>query len=438
MRPVFLSSCKVFDIDKPRKTNKNPVLVRMLLKLTGLPSRFCETQGTQEDLKMSAQPLWTKNFLFLFISNGFSSFGFQILLPTFPLLISGFGATEAQIGLVVGSFTYSAILIRPFSAMAIKWLGKKSFLLLGIFVCFVAAAGYNFATNVTLALLTRTIHGLGFGISTTLYATLAADIIPASRRGEGMGYYGLCTTISMSIAPILGVELVKSSGFTLLFMVTALCLVISFICIKFFFKPDTLTAVEEKNSDDSLLSKIMERQALFPSFLALLTGICTGGVVSFISLYGKELRIVNIGWFFLFNTLAVFISRILGGRICDRRGYFWVLLPGAFILLIGLIVLSQAKSSVTLIASALLYGFGVGALLPYLQAWMINRVKPERRGLANATFYNTYDLGIGGGSVLLGFIAEKTNYSTMYLYSSLSMIIFILIYVYYELLLKKE
>lgn len=376
------------------------------------------------------ESLWTRDFIFLSCSNAFLSSGFHILIPTLPIFIAGYGGTDAQIGLIMGSFTFSAILIRLFTAEGVSKMGKNNFLAAGIIVSLLAIAIYYWATTVTLSLAVRIIHGFGFGIATTMYATMVADIIPTSRRGEGMGYFGLGTTVMMALAPALGVWIIETFGFGLLFSLAAVSQAIAFVCTKLC----KITQSDNTSvSDGPLLTRLFERKAAFPALLSLLLGVCVGGVLSFITLLAKELHLLNAGYFFLAATSSVFLARLVVGRIFDTKGPAWVILPGAVILLIGLAILSEITSTKMFLIAAVCYGLGTGTLFPALQTWMVNLVEPERRSIANATFYNSLDIGVGGGAIVLGILAEKSGYASIYLHSAVVIGVFLTIYILYLL-----
>jgi predicted MFS family arabinose efflux permease len=375
------------------------------------------------------EPLWTRAFIYLAVSNALLASGFHMLIPTLPLFIAGFGGTDAQIGLIMGSFTFSAVLIRFYTVQGINRLGKTNFLLWGIVICMIAIAGYYWATNVALSLSTRILHGVGFGIATTMYATIVSDIIPGSRRGEGMGYFGLGSTLLMALAPAIGVWVVDSYGFAVLFAVAAASQVLAFVWTQASRMPAALVSHAEAGSPG--VGRLIERQAIFPAVLSLLLGICIGGVLSFVTLLAREVHVANAGYFFLVATSNVFLARLVTGRIFDQKGPAWVIIPGAVVLFLGLMILSKVSSPDAFLWAAACYGLGTGSMFPALQTWMINMVTPERRSIANATFFNALDTGVGGGAIVLGILAGQSGYQSIYFYSANVVVCFIVLYILY-------
>lgn len=384
------------------------------------------------DKAVKSVPLWTKDFILLSLSNMLLFLGFQMLLPTLPVFVSEHGGSSTEVGLVIGLLTLSAIVIRPFAGIALDTLGRKAVLAIGSLICIAAMGGFIASATVFIVLLFRFIHGIGWGISTTSYGVIASDIIPAARRGEGMGYFGLGTTLAMALGPLAGIWIMNNYGYTALFTSCFVSTILSLVCTQFVKVPQLLKETKAQDGlESSIWSKLIEKQALFPSLLVLLLGVTYGGIVSFITLFGKETGIENVGWFFLINAVSVFVIRPVSGRLFDRRGHFWVLFPGALFSVAGLLLLSLATTTGLLICAAVCYGIGFGSVQPSLQAWTINRIEPHQRGAANATFFSAFDLGIGGGGMLLGAVAGVSSYAQMYRYSIAFLAVYLVLYLLY-------
>ena len=382
-------------------------------------------------MTINNENLWTKNFILFTISNTFLFSGFHIFLPTLPIYVLNQGGTSTDVGLLSAIFVFCAILIRIFTDYGIKTWGKKYYLYIGCILCFVAAISYILATSVPRLLSLRVLHGLGFGIATTLYATIVSDILPKSRRGEGIGYFGLGTTLAMAVAPGLGVWIVDNFSFSNLFIVAMISQIIALLCMSLCSIPDDRTVNSHNQESSSFIDKLIEKRLLFQAFLAVLFGVCIGGVLNFIALLAKEAHIANAGYFFLVCTLCIFLSRLVTGRIFDKKGPAWVILPGAILFLLGFVVLAQSKSMTSFLTASALYGFGYGTIFPAVQTWMFNLVPASKRSAASATFYNMIDIGNGIGSVALGILAGKLGYASIYWCSAIIMGIFLISYIWF-------
>ncbi len=380
------------------------------------------------DQPQEKEILWTKSFVFLLIANLFTAVGFQILLPTLPMFVSLHEGNSSDVGLVIGVLTIAAVLIRPFSGAASDTLGRKIILAIGVFICFLAMVFYFWASTIPSILFVRIVHGIGWGIATSAFGTLASDMVPASRRGEGIGYFGFASLIAGALGPFIGIGLMNQFDFTAVLGFSAVSTFLSLTAL-LLIKLPKFEGFHSQSS--SIMARLVESSSLFPSVLMGLLGLVYGGIVSFITLFGTEVGIQNVGWFFLINAISSFLIRPLSGRLFDKKGHIYVLLPGALLSLTGVLLLSYATSTLHLSFAAFFFGFGMGAIQPSLQAWVINRAAPSRRGAANATFFSAFDLGISGGAIMLGGVARAFNYAIMYRCSSLILVIFMITYLVY-------
>ncbi|MBE3593802.1 MAG: MFS transporter [Candidatus Carbobacillus altaicus] len=360
--------------------------------------------------------LWTKTFLLITVANFFHFLGFQLLLSTIPIYAQDLGAKETDIGLVVSMLTLFALLIRPLTGGALDLYGKKRLLLIGLALNLLAILLYPFARGLSALFLIRALHGIGFGISTTAFGTIAADIVPPARRGEGLGIFGLSTTLSMAIGPYIGLLLYDRTGTLLLFTASALMTITSMIMVIPLSRTEIdLSRPVKKHLKEALsLPEMFEGKAAFPALLVMLLSLSYGGIIAFLTPYGKSAGVPNIGVFFIFNAIFVFLSRPFAGRIYDVKGVGWILLPGALSGMIGLWLLAHATTTWTVIVAASFYGLAFGSIQPSLQAWANDRAPLNKRGAANAMFFSAFDLGIGGGAIALGWIAAWLGYAKMY------------------------
>jgi MFS family permease len=383
-----------------------------------------------QSFEIDKQSLWTKEFTVLTISNLFTFLGFQALMPTLPLYVSQLSGSSSDIGLTVGVLTVAAVIIRPFSGAASDTFDRMKVLRIGVIICLIAMSAYFWAFTIKAILFVRIIHGIGWGIATSSFGTIAGDIVPASRRGEGIGYFGFASMIAGALGPLLGIWLITSYSFRTVLIYTAISTFFSFVSL-LWVQLSQREKGEVSDKPTSLFSKLIEKTSIFPSTLMGILGVVFGGVTSFITLFGDERGIDNVGWFFFLYAISSFLVRPISGKIFDKKGHIYVFIPGALSATAGVLFLSYTNSILLLATAAIFYGIGTGAIQPSLQAWINNRVAPNRRGAANSTFFTAFDLGIGIGSMMLGSIARIYNYSTMYRFSAIFMIIFIAVYMIY-------
>ncbi|MBS4205888.1 MFS transporter [Lederbergia citrea] len=365
---------------------------------------------------MNKQPLWTKNFLGVSMSSFFLFLAFYLLIVTLPIYtMDQLGGNAAEIGLVVTIFLIGAVIIRPLSGIWIERMGRRKMLAIALAIVLVSTFFYIFSHSLTPLLFLRFFHGIGFGMATTATGTIVADLVPESRRGEGMGYYATFMNLAMVIGPFLGLTLVQFTSFTNMFIVCTLLSVLAIISVVFISIP--------KIHPGELVSKtffsfknLFEKSALPISIVGGMLAIAYAGILSFVSVYAKELDLLTAASYF-FVVYAVFLlaSRPFTGRWFDQYGENFIIYPAILSSAIGLMILSQSTSTFTFLLSGVFIGIGFGTLTPALQTIAIRGASPTSRGMATATFFTFYDAGIGLGSYLLGITAISLGYANLYL-----------------------
>ncbi|WP_082208366.1 MFS transporter [Paenibacillus dauci] len=380
---------------------------------------------------MGTLRLWSVSFILIMTANALLFMIFEMMLPTLPLFVSKLGGGASQVGLVTGIFMVSAILIRPFAARLATKIDKKYLLMIGLAICTLMTGAYYLSTSVGMLLIFRLLHGAGFGLATTYFATLAAENIPKERRGEGMGYFGVGETVAVSVGPLIGMSILLRYDFHYLFFGGASILLLALV-MTFFISRKKHTGTEAALHAGTSI-KWIERKVLFPSLLILLIGIAAGSIMSFIALYAAEKGFHTVAWFFFIVAAASFLVRLVSGRLFDRLGPGSVLVPSAFLIIAGIWILTLSNSETVFLLSAALYGLGFGAVFPAIQTWCVNLVEEHEHENAMASFFNFFDLGIGGGAVILGMLASAFSYKLVYDIAIVVMVAYLLMYAGYAI-----
>lgn len=402
-------------------------------------------------------PLWTRDFVLATVANLAVFTGFQMLMPTMPVYVEHLGGREATMGVVTGIFTLSAVGIRPAVGRALDTLGRKPVFLFGLAVFVASALAYARVPSIAALLAVRALHGLGWGCSTTAAGTIAADVIPRERLGEGMAFFGLAGTLAMAVAPAMGLFVIARSGFTTLFVasaalaLTALALAAAIRYGRYRLPPaatapepglaaaagpapttaqPAAAAVPDPVPPPGRAgATLFEPRAVRPGVVMLLCNTTYGAIVTFLALYGLQRGIPNIGPFFTVYAGTLALTRPLSGVLVDRRGYDAAVVPGLLVVAASMATLSQAASLPAFLAAAVGAGVGFGAVGPAMQALAVHGLPPYRRGAANSTYYIGFDLGIGLGAMLWGAVSQAVGYAAMYLMAAAPALLALLVYV---------
>ncbi len=344
---------------------------------------------------------------------------FYFLLPTLPVYaVNALGASNNQVGYIIGVYALAALLIRPFCGYALDAFGRKYVYLIAL-VFFAALLGaYHFAYTFFLLLMVRIFHGFAWGVITTGGSTIAADIIPEKKRGEGIGYFGLAMTFSMAIAPYMGDVIMGDDNFVNLFNISFGFGVAALLLALFVKVPKIKTGDTKLN-----LKKMFDKRVTRIAIVMFTAAFPYAGIIAFIMIFAEQVGIPSIrvffvtidpSAFFIFFALGVAIVRLLVGKIMDRKGPSGIVFIGLAVTIIGLLMLRYIDTFWLFMVSGVLVGMGNGLIMPTVQTMALNIVEEECRGAANATFFSAIDLGIGAGSIALGYLAEYLGIGMMF------------------------
>lgn len=364
------------------------------------------------EMTSKSDKLWSRDFVLFTVSTVVLWLSFYFLLPTLPIyVVQVLGGSQKDVGLLSAVLTFSALITRPLAGFAVDRWGRR-WIHLGFLALFCAVAfSYAWVRSLAVLLFVRMVQGIPFAVTTTASSTVAADLVPAARRGEGLGYFALAQTLSMAFGPVLALGVLGNGQFRELFLATgmiavgalALALLVRYPAIR---DPSARLA----------LGSVLERRVGWVSVTGLFSAVGYGAVVTFITLYAAELGIQRAGLFFSVFAAGLVLTRAFSGRVFDRYGPRSVVSAGLGLSGVAYFLLAMWRVEAGFLSSAFLLGLGMGVLTPSLQTMAVNLVPAERRGAANGTLFSAFDLGIGFGSSALGALAQSSgSYGTMYL-----------------------
>ena len=355
---------------------------------------------------------------------------YYALLSTLPLFLSiQLHASESTVGLVLAAYTIASVIIRPFSGYSLDKYGRRIIFICALLLYTTLFLGYLVSTTIVTLLILRFAHGFSWGIVSISGSTVAVDLIPVKKRGEGIGYFSLSTTLGMSVGPVMGLFVCRHWSYNALFLTAFASSSISLICAY------SIKRYQKGISSPPALSlqSLFDKTVWLPSLNLLVIMTTYGGLLSFIALYGREIGIQNTALFFLLLSVGIGISRFTSGKTFDRRGPKSILTLCLCLLTAGFPLLALVKNTWGYYGAALLIGFGLGVVFPIFQAMVNNMAKPERRGAANSTLYTGLDLGMGTGMVLMGFVSEHYTITTSFWLSMFICILGLLFFYRYVL-----
>lgn len=370
--------------------------------------------------------LVTSSYCFILGANFLLYFGFWLMMPVLPFyLTETFQANKTTIGIVLSCYTIAALCIRPFSGYLLDTFARKPLYLLAYFIFTTIFGGYLLAGTLSFFILLRIVHGISFGTVTVGGNTIVIDIMPSSRRGEGLGYYGLANNIAMSIGPMVGLFMHDANvSYPVIFCCSLCSCLAGFLCaslVKTPFKPPI------KRPPVSL-DRFILLKGLPAGFSLLLLSIPYGMTTNYVAMYARQIGInTSSGFFFTFMAIGMAISRMFSGRQVDHGKIIQVIKVGlyivivSFFLLAGCVYFVQWNASIStflFFSIALMLGIGFGIMFPAYNTLFVTLAPNSQRGTATSTYLTSWDVGIGIGMLAGGYIAEISSFDKAYLFGA--------------------
>lgn len=369
------------------------------------------------------EKLWNSNYCKAMAGNFMMFFSFYLLTPLLPIYLdSQFKADKDLIGLVLSGYVVAALIVRPFSGFIVDSFNRKKVLMLCFFSFFICFTGYIGAGTILMFAIVRTIHGLPFGATTVANSTVAIDVLPSSRRNEGVGFYGLSNNLAMAIAPSAGIYVYSlTDNFKLLFWISLAVAFIGFYlsCTIKLPKREIVTDKPKLSMDHFFLSR-----AWLMAINILLFGFCWGVMSNYVALYGKqELGITDgTGLFFALLSGGLFVSRLYGAKSLREGKLTENALQGALISCVGFTLFALSPGIWAYYVSAVLIGLGNGRMYPAFLNMFISVARHDQRGTANSSILTSWDSGMGLGILVGGVLAEYIGFSASFWAASISQI----------------
>lgn len=353
------------------------------------------------------ESFWSVPYVILLVANLFQSMSSMMAGATIPLYADSLGAGPGLVGIIVGAFAFTALLVRPVAGPAFDAFSRKRLLMVAQGIIAASFLAFSFVTSPAAMLAVRLVHGIGIGTAGPLAMSLVSEYVPTSRLASGLSIYTLAQTVAQIIGPALGLWLIDVVGFAATYRIAAATLALSVVSI--------LAVVEKPRQRLPYrlkLSRIFAREAADKAVVLALFYMAFGAANSYLVLYCTKLSIGSIGVYYTVYAVFLLATRPAYGRLAERIGSERALIPGVVFFVASYVVLANIHSFAGLMVVAALGALGVGASMPLLQALAMASVPLERRGAASNTTYTGLDVGTLIGPVVAGGLIEQLNLVT--------------------------
>ena len=374
---------------------------------------------------MNNDKIITPSFCYILAANFLLFFAFYLILPILPFYLKEeFMIGKSMIGFILSCYTLAALCIRPFAGYLLDTFARRPLYLVAYFIFTTIFGGYMVATALTLFIALRVVHGFAFGMVTVAGNTILIDILPSSRRGEGIGYYGLANNIAMSFGPMIGLFMQGNFTYDVIFSCSLLSGSLGFIMAYMVKTPYKQPVKREPIS----LDRFFLVKGTWAGISLLLLSIPYGMTTTYVAMYAAEIGIsVNSGLYFTFMAMGLAVSRLFSGRQVDKGRITLVISLGMYLAAATFFLLAALKelmhwnpvfSSYLYIGIALSQGVAFGTMFPAFNTLFVNLAPNNQRGTATSTYLTSWDVGIGIGLMAGGYIAQLTSFDMAYLFGA--------------------
>ena len=378
------------------------------------------------------EKLFNKGFISITLVN------FLVFLVYYLLMViiagvaqENLGATLSQAGLASGIYVIGTLLARLYVGKKLEVLGRRQTLRVGIVLYFITTLMYLYMPSLMVLYIVRLLNGFFYGTVSTATNAIVTEYIPLSRRGEGINYYGLSTSLAAAIGPFLGMLLLQATSIDFIVMMSSVILAFTVVgCLMLKVNNLDLTKDQRALADSWKINTFIDSKVVFIAIIAFVMGLAYSSVLSFLASYVETIDLVSVSsFFFVVYALVITVTRPMAGRIFDRYGENSVMYPSYLFLAIGLFVLSITTSAWELLFSGALIGLGYGTFMSNGQAVALHLEKDVSRvGVALSTYFVGLDLGIGVGPYVLGALRNFVDFKQMYLIAAVLPIICAILY----------
>lgn len=374
----------------------------------------------------------TRGFMVLCTINFLCFMAFYTLIATLPLYLTlDLQAEPSLVAVVLSLFGIAALLIRPLSGFLVDSYPRKIIFLVCLVLLSMGFGLYAGVQSILMLSLLRVLHGFSFGSFTTAATTIVVDIVPLSRRGTGLGFYGLTSALAMSVGPMLGLFIYEKYSADAVFY---FAFSLSLVALSFSYLVPSTRSAPEKREEEKEKIPLKERIFLKGSMKAMIcvVGGCVGYalITNYISVFVLEQGAGNsAGAYFSFVAIGSIVSRLFAGRFIDGNRLNLIIILSMVFILIGILLLVLGPGKVTFLMAAFFIGLGVGSFMPAYQTFFVNMSSANQRGLASSSFFMAFDFGMSVSILASAFFVKYMDFGQIFLLGALLLVMSLLFFI---------
>lgn len=373
------------------------------------------------------EKIWNRRFILLFITNLLVLAAFYASIPIIPIYCQEIGITGSKIGIVLAAMSVATILFRPVAGYLLDNFNRyRVYLLFLALFCLSFPAFIAFPIFGVLIII-RLYMGAVYSVCGSATMTLAGDVLPVQKITEGISRFAFTVSIGMAVGPYVGLQVQSHMSSKASFLTIFGISVAALICVSCCRIRYPKVARKKFSIRDSIYTP-----ALPFMFNMMFLMIPYGAVIAYSSIFAQEKGLsAYLPYFYIFLVLGMLVSKLSTQKMIDAGRHKILVCLSLIVLILTMLSYLFMTTGIHLLVSGFLFGLGYGILQPLFQSFVTGTTDAPKRGVANATYMLSYDIGIGIGSLLMGFLQETLGLPVGFALTAIAYIVGAAVYLFY-------
>lgn len=371
------------------------------------------------------EKIWNRRFILLFITNLLVLAAFYASIPIIPIYCQEIGITGSRVGIVLTAMSVATILFRPIAGYLLDNFNRY-----WVYLLFLALFCLSFPAFIALPffgalIIVRLYMGAVYSVCGSATMTLAGDVLPPQKITEGISRFAFTVSIGMAVGPYVGLQvqnhMSSEASFLTIFGITVAALICVSCCRIRYPKVERI----KFSIRDSIYGP-----ALPFMFNMMFLMIPYGAVIAYSSIFAQEKNLTSyLPYFYITLVAGMLVSKLSTQKWIDAGKHRILVYVSLMILILTMVSYLFMDTGIHLLLAGFFFGLGYGILQPLFQSFVTGSTPAPKRGVANATYMLSYDIGIGIGSLLMGCLQETIGLPVGFALTAIAYVVGFIIYV---------
>lgn len=373
------------------------------------------------------EKIWNRRFILLFITNLLVLAAFYASIPIIPIYFQEIGITGSKVGIVLTAMSVATILFRPIAGYLLDNFNRyRVYLLFLALFCLSFPAFIAFPIFGAL-IVVRLYMGAVYSVCGSATMTLAGDVLPPSKITAGISRFAFTVSIGMAVGPYVGLQVQNNMSSQASFLTIFGITVVALICVSCC----RIHYPKVKRKKFSIRDSIYGPALPF-MFNMMFLMIPYGAVIAYSSIFAQEKGLTAyLPYFYITLVVGMLVSKLSTQKMIDAGKHRVLVYISLVILVLTMVSYLFMTTGIHLLLAGFFFGLGYGILQPLFQSFVTGSTPAPKRGVANATYMLSYDIGIGIGSLLMGCLQETIGLPVGFALTAIAYVIGGIIYIVY-------